>query len=192
MIKAVIFDCFGVLIGDALGAMTSQLVLTDPNSVERIKAYLNQANTGQTTAEHASRQIAEVFGMPYADYRAKLQAGEVKDQVLLEYIKQLRAQYKTAMLSNVPKNSLHRRFTPQELADHFDVVVASGEIGYAKPEAQAYEIVADRLGVRLDECIFTDDREPYCEGARSVGMQAVLYTGFNQFRSDLKALLADA
>jgi HAD superfamily hydrolase (TIGR01509 family) len=85
---------------------------------------------------------------------------------------------------------LGRRFQLSELADLFDVVVASGDIGYAKPEAAAYEITADRLGVRLDECVFVDDREPYCEAARGVGMQAIVYRDFAQFQAELQAMLA--
>jgi HAD superfamily hydrolase (TIGR01509 family) len=68
--------------------------------------------------------------------------------------------------------------------------VSSGEIGYAKPEPEAYEIVAQRLGVRLDECVFTDDRADFCEAARAVGMQAIEFTGLEQFRHALEPLLA--
>src|SRR6185369_3482431 len=98
-----------------------------------------------------------------------------KDLELLEYIAELRTQYKIGMLSNIGRGGLERRFAPGELDRYFDVVVVSGDIGYAKPEAEAYEITADRLGVRLDECVFTDDREGYCEAARGVGMQAISY-----------------
>ncbi len=76
------------------------------------------------------------------------------------------------------------------MAKHFDTVVVSGEIGYAKPEPEAYEITADRLGVRLDACVFTDDREHFCEAARAVGMQAIHYQNVDQFRQDLEGVLS--
>lgn len=189
-VSAIIFDCFGVIIDDALSAMTKQLETTDPESVERIRALLYRANTGQIEAEESSAEIAEIFGLTYADYRKKLQQYEVKDQVLLDYILGLRSTYKTALLSNIPNRSLLRRFTTEELDKYFDTAVASGEVGYAKPEARAYEITADRLDVRLDECVFIDDREGYCEGARAVGMQTILYKNFAQFRTELEAILA--
>lgn len=192
MIRAVIFDCFGVVIGDALSAMKTDLDTTDPQAVARIRSLLDQANTGQITADQSSKQIAEIFGMAYGDYRSELATHEVKDVELLRYIADLRKHYKTAMLSNIPKHSLSRRFTDEELAHYFDVVVASGEIGYAKPEARAYEIVAERLGVRLEECVFTDDRMPYCDGAQMVGMHTILYESFEQFRTQLDRLLADS
>lgn len=139
MIKAIIFDCFGVIITDAPpGAAIS---------------------------------------------------GEVKDRQLLAYILDLRQSYKIAMLSNVGKGGFRQRFTDEELTAYFDTVVLSGEIGYAKPEAEAYEITADRLSVRFEDCFFTDDREPFCEAARAIGMQAVHYQNFNQFRQDLEGVL---
>jgi len=69
------------------------------------------------------------------------------------------------------------------------VVVASSNIGFAKPEARAYEITAEKLGVRLDECIMVDDVEAYCLGAEGVGMQAIRYQSFDQMKNELEVLL---
>jgi HAD superfamily hydrolase (TIGR01509 family) len=192
VIRAVIFDCFGVVISDALSVLTAELADKDPAAAAQVHALLAQSNTGLLSSEESSTQIAGIFGLSYEQYRARIQEGEIKNQQLLDYVTELRRTYKTALLSNIPQYSLSRRFTEDELGRYFDVVVASGEIGYAKPQAQAYEITADRLSVRLDECVFIDDREPYCEGARAVGMQAILYQDLDQFRTELEQLLADA
>jgi HAD superfamily hydrolase (TIGR01509 family) len=93
------------------------------------------------------------------------------------------------MLSNISESGIHKRFTDEELNAHFDTVVVSGEIGYAKPEPEAYEIVAQRLGVRLVECVFTYDKLEFCEAARGVGMQAIVYESLEQFKADLEKIL---
>lgn len=141
MIKAVIFDCFGVIVLDALQA------------------------------------------------QALGQVGEYKDQAVLDYVRELRAIYKTGMLSNISPEGLDTRFTTDELGQYFDAVIVSGAIGYAKPEPAAYETIADQLGVRLDECIMIDDRQDYCDGALAAGMQAVLYQSLPQLRRELSAIL---
>lgn len=123
---------------------------------------------------------------------AQVAIGEFKDQDLLQFVAALRKQYKTAMLSNVDADSLSRRLPDEELQEYFDTVVISGEIGYAKPEPEAYGTVADRLGVRLDACVFTDDREEFCEAARAVGMKAIHYKSSDQFKRELHELLAQA
>ena len=76
------------------------------------------------------------------------------------------------------------------LEQHFDVILESSKIGFAKPEARAYEIAATELGVRLDECIFIDDREHYLEGAAHVGMKTVLYTDVESCIAQIKDIIA--
>jgi putative hydrolase of the HAD superfamily len=192
MIQAVIFDCFGVLISDALSVLTAELYRSNPEAEEQVHAWMRQTNTGQLTAQESAERIGTIFGLSYDEYRKRLMESEVKNQELMDYIVDLRKTYKTAMLSNVSPGGLERRFSQEEMTHHFDACVASAEIGYAKPEARAYEITAERLGVRLDECVFTDDRQPYCDGAKAVGMQAILYQDFAQFKAELEALLNDA
>jgi HAD superfamily hydrolase (TIGR01509 family) len=128
--------------------------------------------------------------LDFEKYQQQIRDGELKDQRLLDYIRELRPAYKTAMLSNISVSGIHKRFSDEELHEHFDTVVVSGEIGYAKPEPEAYEIVAERLGLRRDECVFLDDKQEFCEAARAVGMEAIVYLDFEQARGELDILLA--
>jgi HAD superfamily hydrolase (TIGR01509 family) len=190
MIKAIIFDCFGVIIADALQAMNDELSKHDPAAANRVGDIVKATNRGEREPAEANMEIAAIFGLDLEDYRASIVDGEVKDQRLLDYILSLKPAYKTAMLSNISKGGISKRFTPDELKTYFDSTVFSGEVGFAKPEARAYETVVDLLGVRLDECVFTDDRQPYIVGAQAVGMQTILYTDFDQFKTDLEKLLS--
>lgn len=189
MIRAIIFDCFGVIVTDALEALTHEIGRDDPDTARQITDIVIATNRALLSAQEGSEQIAALLGITYDEYRKRIADGEVKDQRLLNYIAGLRKGYKTAMLSNISGGGLYRRFTEDELAMYFDFVVASGDIGFAKPEAQAYEYTADGLGVRLDECVFLDDREEYCEAARGLGMQAIVYEGFEQAKTELERLL---
>lgn len=189
MIKAIIFDCFGVLLADNLQLMRQRLESQDPERAREVKDLVALSNKGILDPAKARPKIAELFGLTLDEYIREVTSGEGRNEELLAYIPTLRPMYKTAMLSNIGSGSLRSRFTSEELEVLFDEVVASGEIGFAKPEAQAYEIVADRLGIRLDECVFTDDREGFCEAARGVGMQAIVFEDFAQFRRELEALL---
>lgn len=189
MIEAVIFDCFGVVITDALEMLVQQLSNTDPDRVQEVLDIVAAGNRGMLDRDVYQQQLAAIFGLSLEQYRAYLMAGEVKDQRILDYAKELRGAYKTALLSNVSPGGLAHRFSPGELEQSFDLIVTSGEIGYAKPEPQAYEITAQRLGVRLNACILIDDREEYCMGAQGVGMRAIQYADFTQMKTQLSALL---
>jgi HAD superfamily hydrolase (TIGR01509 family) len=190
MIRAIVFDCFGVVISDALEALSSHLRQTDPAAADRVSELVRRSNRGLVDPAESSRQVAAVFGMTFEQYREAIATGEVKNLELLRYIKELRSSYKTALLSNIGAGSLARRFSDEELKAHFDVVVASGDIGHTKPDKQAYLITAERLGVMPGECVFIDDRQPYCDGALATGMRTICYHDFVQFRTALEAMLS--
>jgi len=192
MVRAIIFDCFGVLIRDAQNTLIEELRLSNESGANEVADLVVQSNRGIIGVDESHKQIAAVLGITYDEYREKVADGEIKNEMLMDYILKLRPKYKVGMLSNVSSGGITRRFTSQELTDHFDVVVASSDIGYAKPEPEAYEITADKLGVRFDECVFVDDREDYCEAAQSVGMRAIQYKDFAQMRAELEALLANS
>jgi HAD superfamily hydrolase (TIGR01509 family) len=190
MIKAVIFDCFGVIITDAMQLVRQELDAKSPKDGQKMHDIILANNRGIITPKESNEQIAELVGMTVEDLRARIKQGEVKDMQLLEYVLEVRKSYKTAMLSNIARPSLDHRFTSKELTTYFDTVVVSGDIGYAKPEAEAYEAVAEQLNVRLDECLFIDDREEYCEAARAVGMQAIYYTSLLRLKEDITRVIS--
>lgn len=190
MIKAIIFDCFGVLITDALKVIRDELNKKDPNGAFEIDQLVRAANLGVIEPSESNQRIAEILGTTAEAYREQIRDGEVRDERLFAYILDLKRTYKTAMLSNISVPSLQKRFTSDELNTYFDTVVASGEVGFAKPGPEIYEITADRLEVRYDECVFIDDREHFCEAARACGMKAIEYKNFDGFKADLTTLLA--
>ncbi|MBP9852754.1 MAG: glucose-phosphatase [Patescibacteria group bacterium] len=189
MIKAIVFDCFGVLVTDSLQLMVQDLAASNPSAAQEVRDLVGLSNRGIIDPAEARPKIAKLFGVTTEQYVQAILKGEDKNTQLLDYIRELRTTYKIGMLSNIGSNSLHKRFSDEELEEHFDIVVASGDIGYAKPDRQAYEIVAERLGVSVNECVFTDDREGFCEAARLCGMQAILFEDFTQFKRDLALLL---
>jgi HAD superfamily hydrolase (TIGR01509 family) len=56
----------------------------------------------------------------------------------------------------------------------FTSVFVSSDLGHRKPEPSAYREVARRMGTELHEVLFFDDSPANVDGARSVGMPAVL------------------
>lgn len=188
MITAIIFDCFGVIRPDRL-TMLYQLFGGDPVADRQfIHDTVLAANRGMIVS---SRSVfAKRLGITEADWIGAFDGEDTNDQQVLDCALLLREHYKTALLSNVSRGRLPELFQPGELEKYFDVAIGSGDIGYAKPEARAYEITADRLGVCLDECVMIDDREEYCAGARAAGMQAIRYESMAQLQAALQPLLA--
>lgn len=190
MIRAIVFDCFGVVLTDALQQIRAELAQRDPAAATEVKDIVAANNRGMMSPSESNARIAAILGVPVETFRAQVHAGEVRNQPLLDYILELKEQYKTAMLSNIAGSSLARRFPDNELQTYFDVVAASADIGYAKPDAEAYQHVCNALGVQPEECVFTDDKAIFCEAAQAVGMKAIVYTDFTQFRYELEQLIS--
>lgn len=79
---------------------------------------------------------------------------------------------KTALVSNSWGGYGYPRET---FDDMFDAVVISGEVGLRKPQPEIYLMAAEKLGLHPTECVFVDDFRANVEGARAVGMTALLH-----------------
>ncbi len=104
----------------------------------------------------------------------------------------LKGKYKLAMVSNVSsRRSLDDRFLPGELDELFEVVVASGDLGFEKPSPHIYTQTAEKLQVLPEECLFIDDIKPFCDAAEAVGMQSFHFTTPVESTAALRTLLLD-
>lgn len=93
----------------------------------------------------------------------------------IELIQRLRPPYRTAVLSNADHTLMARLRDRHRIADLFDDIVCSADVGVAKPEPRIYALAAERLGLAPGECVFIDDMERNIDAARAVGMQGVLF-----------------
>jgi len=188
MIKAIIFDCFGVLLTDVNRERRN--AMTDPVAIQALEVIYEDSNRGLITREESAERMSKILHIDPAEIIAMGENGKARNQVLVDFIKTLRPTYKVAMLSNVRgRASLDRRFNPGELDELFDVVVASGDIGIIKPERQIYELTAQQLGVDPKDCVMIDDIQEYCDGAEAVGMTTIRFLSTEQCIADLKALI---
>jgi FMN phosphatase YigB (HAD superfamily) len=76
------------------------------------------------------------------------------------------------VLSNFALASLDASLRTTGLAAWVDAACAAPVIGVAKPDLAAYRIIAERLAVEPQECLFFDDEAICVAGARAAGMTA--------------------
>lgn len=188
MIRAVIFDCFGVLASEAWIPFRNKHFGSDPAALNQANTLMRQLGKAQLAYNKFLSAIAEMAGVERGVVQERMQAN-VPNKDLFEYMQTLKGRYKIAMLSNTGENRLSTIFSPEQL-QLFDVLALSYEIGYIKPSKEAYLHVAKLLHVKPEECVFVDDQEHYLEGARKVGMQTVLFQNAQQCAGDLERLLS--
>lgn len=190
MIKAIVFDCFGVFIEDALLSRIREYNAVDPDGGRQLHSIVQAINRGMLTRGESIEQMAQIMKVDAGELLAYLDDSVAKNDALIEYVKTLKGQYKLAMLSNVRGRArLDELFGVGVLDDLFEVVVASGDVGSVKPEPEIYNLTLTKLGVSANESIMIDDLPNYCEGARAVGMHVVQFVDNAQCQRDVVAII---
>lgn len=82
---------------------------------------------------------------------------------------------RTAVFSNELMDFQGREWVEaQDWFGLFDVVVDASETGLRKPDAAAYDLAIDAVGVPAEAMVFVDDNPSYVTGGTKAGMRAVL------------------
>ncbi|MCA1806695.1 MAG: HAD family phosphatase [Actinobacteria bacterium] len=73
--------------------------------------------------------------------------------------------------------------------DGFDLVVASCDLGYKKPQPEIFEYALSQLSnIQPNEIIFLDDREANAKAAEAHGMKGVYVQNHNATIADIKSI----
>jgi putative hydrolase of the HAD superfamily len=112
---------------------------------------------------------------------------------MIDFVRDLRGRgLRTALCTNNVREwePLWRSKLP-ELDEVFEVVVDSAFVGSRKPEREIYDITLERLGgVKPQECVFVDDIDVNCEGARDLGMHPVRFEETSRAIAEVEALIS--
>jgi putative hydrolase of the HAD superfamily len=188
MIKAITFDCFGVLASDGWLPLRDKYFGGNPELIEKVTKLNREIDGGLSTYDDFIKRVSELAGLNESSVREQIE-NNIPDERLFQLIRdKIKPKYKLGMLSNAADNWLDEIFLPEQIK-LFDAIALSYEMKVIKPDPKAYEIIAKRLNVEPSECLFVDDQERYCYGASKVGMQTIMYTNFLHFEEQIKPFL---
>jgi epoxide hydrolase-like predicted phosphatase len=192
MIKAVVFDAGGVYFRwnytDFLNKCYEVL-----GSERRVRKYHIKFDNDITRGKRTFRSfVPEMLGMKLSESEIDQVCAVWRDSFtpypqMVELSKKLRERYKIAILSNSEKTNMDF-YKSRSTFGHFDVLVFSHELGVVKPERRVYEILLERLDMKAEECVFTDDIEAYLVPARDMGMKTIHFRSVSQCKEELKKL----
>jgi len=197
-IRAVFWDMGGVLLRtqDQSGREQWQRRLQLPAGELERRVFESEtarlATVGQADEAQIWGDLARSFGLNESErdqLAADFFAGDRIDQELVAFIRSLRPRLKTGVISNAWPGIRHYLEQVWRVADAFDTLVISAEVGLAKPDPAIYKLALDRLQVDASQSVFVDDFEINVLGAREVGMQAIHFRTAEQARADLERLL---
>jgi putative hydrolase of the HAD superfamily len=129
-----------------------------------------------------SDELAERAGriLSNAGYGSKYPLLNPESKPVLEHLRRTFPRLKIGLISNAARSlPTYRRMLERfGIAQYFDTLTISCEVGYLKPRREIFEVTLQSLGVRPREVIHVGDLfRADVVGANSAGMNAALYTG---------------
>jgi epoxide hydrolase-like predicted phosphatase len=143
--------------------------------------------TGALPEEQFEPQFAAALGVTAPGLIERLFAGSSPDPAMLNAVLGARrAGVRTGLISNSWGT---RRYDRAKLAELFDGVVISGEVGMRKPAPEMYTLGAERIGLQPEQCVFVDDLAFNLKPAAALGMATVHHLTAEQTVPELERLL---
>lgn len=156
----------------------------------------NALERGEIEETAAFEAIGTEISIPPASVREVLDQAKSTLRVDTDLIAKLvelkeSTNVKFVAMTNIAKNDfayLCKFLTDWSL---FDQVFTSFDIGLRKPEAEFYNVVLREAGANASESIFVDDKLENVIGARSVGINGVVFESGPKLLQILNSLLQE-
>jgi epoxide hydrolase-like predicted phosphatase len=195
--RGLLVDWGGVMTSSVFGAFEafchSEGLSTDAVS-ERFRhdrggrELLIGLETGAISEAEFEPRFAAMLGVASPGLIDRLFAGSEPEESMYDAVRRARrAGIATGLVSNSWGT---RRYDRALLADLFDGVVISGEVGMRKPTPEIYVLGAEQIGVDPERCVFVDDLPFNLEPAAELGMATVHHRDAEQTIAELEQLLA--
>jgi len=190
-IKAVIFDWGGVLIEDPgppmMRHLADAIVVPEDKYIATQRQFISDFRTGRINEAEFWKRLCGELGIATPKdslWAAAFEAAYRPKPEMFELARALKQSgLKIALLSNTELPAVE--FFDRQEYDLFDVVVFSCVEGTKKPERQIYVITLGKLGCRPAEAVFIDDQPNCIEGAKAVGLTAILFESPSQVKKEL-------
>ncbi|MDB5160875.1 MAG: HAD-superfamily hydrolase, subfamily variant 3 [Candidatus Saccharibacteria bacterium] len=186
MIKAVIFDFFGVICSDEYW----NFVKEDKNADGDFNKLSADLNLGHISWRDFVSEVAKDTGQDIAKVRQMYESQKVHPE-MVAFIGKLHERYKTALISNASTEHLAPILEQGGLKKVFNEIIISSELGIAKPDPRIFQIALARLQVEPHEAVFIDDISRYIYAAKELGINTILYDNFGQMKTELVRLLTN-
>ena len=194
--QGLLIDYGGVLTSNLFESFRSfcELEGLEPNAVGKrfrsdpvCRELLIGLETGVVPEEQFELAFADVLGVSAPGLIDRLFAGSHPELQMVEAVRRARQSgIRTGLISNSWGT---RRYDRAQLAELFDGVVISGEVGMRKPAPEIYELGAERIGLEPGACVFVDDLPFNLTPAADLGMATVHHQTAGETIGELERLL---
>ncbi|MGN0765864.1 MAG: HAD family hydrolase [Christensenellales bacterium] len=175
MRNLIIFDCFGVVLGEIAPVWFAARFGVEKG--EKLKEkYFAGGDSGEKNIEQIIEEIQADLGISRSTIVAEWNnLLEVNDRIL-KLVVRLRKNNAVAMLTNAPAGLFEKLFEkPFTLFDYFDKVFISGDMKIAKPVLEAYKRCINAFEEEFNRIYMIDDNSKNLFGLERLNIVPVLY-----------------
>jgi putative hydrolase of the HAD superfamily len=196
-IKALIWDLEGVLLKSRAGDLPAMVAqrLGVPSEKARPVFFSDmndRVDLGEITQKEFNLHILDQLELPHSrlsDLESVFDNDLFVDQDLLARIREYRRNFKIGMISNF-SDDLRKRLEDQwHIANVFDEMIISCEVGMVKPDPLIFQLMLDRLDCQPWEAVFIDDRPRNVEGSREFGLHTVFFKDRDEALAELDKII---
>lgn len=197
-IKAIIWDMGGVLLRTEDRVPRDQLAKKYGVTAQALEREVFhgtsgiQATLGEITTDEHWLNVATRFNLDQNELKnfiSEFWRGDRLDQELVAYIRNLKQEYRSGLLSNAWSDTRKMLTHKHPCLDAFHEAVFSAEVGLMKPDAKIYQLILRKLGIAPEESIFIDDYPENIQGANVVGIHGILFQNSPQAISEINNFL---
>lgn len=185
MIKAVVFDFFGVICSDQYW----QYVKTDRQTESVYRDYADEVNLGEISWTDFVAKIADATHTSAEEVKEMYRSERI-DPRMVNLISDLHESYKTGLITNAHHEFIDPLLEKSHLRKYLDSVVVSSRVGVVKPNPAIFEQCLEDLGVEPHEAVYFDDLDRHVASAAALGMYAIRFDNFNQAHKELQEILS--
>jgi len=186
-IKAVIFDCFGVLVMAGNGLLYHDY----PQFASDIEKLKLLSDSGEVSRLEFNQTISKLISLTPEQADERYWGNNKYVQPMINFVKELKTsgKYKIGLLSNINRDWMDKILPVFNEESLFDAMVLSGDVRLVKPDPDIFRLMAAKLGFEPKECIMIDDSKMNIFGAERAGMKGIVYISLEQTRFEIDQLL---
>ena len=197
MIKAVCFDLDGVYFTPKGMEMFKNMLSAVGISQEKIDLVLYKSEQmklfklGKISEE-------EFWNFARDEWNISIPISMISELIVQNYeidpdldnlVKQLREKgIKTCLCSNNHKTKIEGLENKFHFLQNFDLAIFSYKEGVLKPDKEIFQRLINKLEVKPEELVYSDDNELRLTGAKELGINTFVYNGFEKFKVNLEKL----
>lgn len=196
MIKAILFDWGGVLIGNPDQGLMEYCANALGTKADILKPVFSQYEPlfqrGEIYEHNLWVSVCDKLeiNLPASTsiWKDAVKSAFIDKQETHQLLQTLKQNdYKTGFLSNTEIPAVEH-FLEKKYDQFFDALIFSCIEKTAKPEEKIYQIALDKIEVKPEEAVFIDDKAVNIEMARKIGMNGIVFKSIDQVKEELLLL----